>query len=354
MCTVTQYVAVGAHKQVDEVHVANSPYSGKHLLQIWCMGQLHNDGVSSDEKPHLALGIAHEYGHVWDLQWCPRGSFISSDAPRAANGQEADELSRLGLLAVAFGNGHMQIFSVPHPTSLAKAVGRDFPLFVKLTPVFDCSLLSGSLIWKLSWCSAYNCQYILTGCSDGTFAVWKLDDTPIEQQQVVVNTLPAVVRSYNEVSNTNINEGHTNAQHHEAATTPKKIPISKIPILHRAAHRCTSSVRWVAEYFDETIVEGLQNLFVTAGSSTIKIWELSSAHDTPVHSENVGKDPVVDMKWSGWNYPALLCGHDEGSFVHRLWSGKHLAFSFAATVWVNSIRDVCYVLNGMELKQRTR
>jgi hypothetical protein len=47
------------------------------------------------------------------------------------------------------------------------SIEKGYPLIVRMKPVFQCSLSSGSLIWKLSWCSAYDCQYILTGCSDG-------------------------------------------------------------------------------------------------------------------------------------------------------------------------------------------
>jgi hypothetical protein len=92
---------------------------------------------------------------------------------------------------------------------------------------------------------------------------------------------------------------------------------------------------------------------------------LSSAHDSPIHCENVGKgnglsfiiffslrekeerhilkrvkiyyyqDPVMDVKWSALDCPVLVCGHDEGSFVHHFWSGKHLSYSFESSVWVN-------------------
>jgi hypothetical protein len=78
--TVDQYVAVGAHKHMNELHTVNCEYSGKHLLQIWCMGQLHNDGLPHNERPYLSLGLVHENAFVWDLQWCPRGSPVSSES----------------------------------------------------------------------------------------------------------------------------------------------------------------------------------------------------------------------------------------------------------------------------------
>lgn len=66
-----QYLAVGAYNS-DEYHVFSKPYSGKHIIQIWSLSKLVKGGAPN--KPHLALGIAHEGGFVWDLQWCPKGS----------------------------------------------------------------------------------------------------------------------------------------------------------------------------------------------------------------------------------------------------------------------------------------
>lgn len=70
---VAQYIAVSAYNS-DEYHVFSKPYSGKHIIQIWSLGKLTNSGAPS--KPYLALGIAHEGGFVWDLQWCPKGSVV--------------------------------------------------------------------------------------------------------------------------------------------------------------------------------------------------------------------------------------------------------------------------------------
>lgn len=31
--------------------------------------------ISSGSKPTLSLGIAHNYGAIWDISWCPSGTW---------------------------------------------------------------------------------------------------------------------------------------------------------------------------------------------------------------------------------------------------------------------------------------
>lgn len=63
----------------------------------------------------MALGIAHDYGCVWDAKWCPKGCYIES--------KNESEVDRLGVLAVSFGDGYIRLYSVPVPEKLAKVLG---------------------------------------------------------------------------------------------------------------------------------------------------------------------------------------------------------------------------------------
>lgn len=64
---------------------------------------------SFSSGPKFALGIAHEYGCVWSIDWCASGS---RDLKHSKTSQ------RLGLLAAACSNGSAYIFSVPYPASI--------------------------------------------------------------------------------------------------------------------------------------------------------------------------------------------------------------------------------------------
>lgn len=53
-------------------------------------------------KPTLAWAIAHRYGAVWSMEWCPTGGFDSSSKP-----------GRLGIIALGTSAGCVVIYSVP-------------------------------------------------------------------------------------------------------------------------------------------------------------------------------------------------------------------------------------------------
>ena len=53
----------------------NTPLTHKGLLQLWSVGQLSNIPAETDPlpRPRLELGVAHEWGCVRALRWCPSG-----------------------------------------------------------------------------------------------------------------------------------------------------------------------------------------------------------------------------------------------------------------------------------------
>jgi hypothetical protein len=63
--------------------------------------------------PKLAMGIAHDYGAVWCMEWCPSGCYDTQDVevPNC-------RLRRLGLLGAACSDGTVRIFSVCFPSEL--------------------------------------------------------------------------------------------------------------------------------------------------------------------------------------------------------------------------------------------
>lgn len=54
---------------------------------------------SIDEMPYMSYGLAHEFGAVWDMAWCPSGAF------------EPDK--KIGLLALSTSCGDCPIFAMP-------------------------------------------------------------------------------------------------------------------------------------------------------------------------------------------------------------------------------------------------
>lgn len=100
-----QYLALSVlHEEHLHRSASEAAFGSEYLIQIWNCGNIHN-GVPAQAAPELEFCIAHNYGRVWSLVWCPSGCY--------------DE-ERLGLLAAACSDGTVRIFSIPNPTTLTK------------------------------------------------------------------------------------------------------------------------------------------------------------------------------------------------------------------------------------------
>ena len=72
--------------------------------------------------PKFALGVAHEYGMVWGMDWCPSGTTDLYSV------EDQKSFTRLGLLAIACSNGYAYILPVPYPSSIIDRYISDFLL----------------------------------------------------------------------------------------------------------------------------------------------------------------------------------------------------------------------------------
>ena len=101
-----QYLAISAFREENRSRSASiGPFESKEVIQIWNCGPLcYSNPVSV--APVLDLGLAHDYGRVWSLAWCPSGCYD-------------DE--RLGLLAAACSDGTIRLFTIPQPMTLSNA-----------------------------------------------------------------------------------------------------------------------------------------------------------------------------------------------------------------------------------------
>jgi hypothetical protein len=69
----------------------------KILLHKYFNVSFSNESVSF--TPHMSYGIAHEYGGVWDMAWCPSGAY---EPPQ-----------KMGLLALSTSCGDCPVFAMP-------------------------------------------------------------------------------------------------------------------------------------------------------------------------------------------------------------------------------------------------
>lgn len=174
-----QWVALACCPDPDLEHPLTETSSEPGLIQIWDLGTLNlkrGPGEREEEggcPPRLALCLAHDFGFVTDLAWCPSGCC-----------QEG----RLGLLAVACGDGYARILSIPFPDALGSAPpeGR-WPLY---STDGQCSLRlgvpPGSLglvpCTRVAWDVAKGHGRMAAGYADGRVGLFQLAAEPLQQQ----------------------------------------------------------------------------------------------------------------------------------------------------------------------------
>merc|ERR1719357_662486 len=125
---------------------------GSGLIQIWGIGPLTD--MEDVTPPTLLFGIAHNYGEIRGLEFCPSG------------GQTVD---RLGILAAGCGDGSVRIWALPTPEKIRE---RRF-----LLKEADLTLESGDEAGQclcVSWYRGPGHDYIAASFSSGIVCVWHL------------------------------------------------------------------------------------------------------------------------------------------------------------------------------------
>ena len=79
----------------------------------------------------MCMGLAHDYGCVWDLKWCPSGCWQNPDVEETGQGSEVKSDARMGLLGMACSDGTVRVWCVLHPKK------NDLNQGNYLKPVFD-------------------------------------------------------------------------------------------------------------------------------------------------------------------------------------------------------------------------
>lgn len=130
LCEQILAVSVNLDPNCNVYHTSNEskrdPLESKRkpgMIQFWNFGPLRNN---SKITPHLEFCIAHDFGVLYDLEWCPSGcydlTFPSGD----------DKQRRLGLLSVASVDSNVYVYSVPFLDCLCGKVFKPKPV-IKLS-----------------------------------------------------------------------------------------------------------------------------------------------------------------------------------------------------------------------------
>ncbi|KAL0338607.1 UNVERIFIED_CONTAM: hypothetical protein Sangu_1382800 [Sesamum angustifolium] len=118
--------------------------------------------------PRMMLCLAHNGKVVWDLKWQP------------VNASDPESMKIMGYLALAWKWWEVPL---PHTVRLVYPACQERidPRFIKLRPVFRCSMLKcgdrQSIPLTLEWSVSSPHDMILAGCHDGVVALWKFSVT---------------------------------------------------------------------------------------------------------------------------------------------------------------------------------
>lgn len=192
-----QVLAISAGVNFDAVHPFSDLEPEPGLIQFWNFGKLDardyvSNGLRMDTftQPNFEFGIAHNYGLVWDMEWCPFGNTFESvsDYKAKIQNERPNILPRLGLLAMACGDGYVRIMSIPHPASIIKnqsnlsindaykkRIFAPQPIIILCPPGVGPATNNLTGICKcLSWSRTRGSVDIAAGYGNGIVAAWNL------------------------------------------------------------------------------------------------------------------------------------------------------------------------------------
>ncbi|XP_060107240.1 general transcription factor 3C polypeptide 2 isoform X2 [Heteronotia binoei] len=187
----SQYVAISCNQGMDDRHSLVGIHTGPALLQLWELGPIQQD-TGSTTKPGLAYAIATSHGCIWDMKFCPSGAWELPGTRR-----KSFQMSRLGLLAVAFSDGKVLLYSLPHAQDLhacRRAQVTDGPSPRHTICKVQCvaTLQVGSIqagspsecgqCFSLAWMPTKPHHQLAAGFYDGTVALWNLSSKSLLQR----------------------------------------------------------------------------------------------------------------------------------------------------------------------------
>uniref|UniRef100_A0A8C2H2F5 General transcription factor IIIC, polypeptide 2, beta n=1 Tax=Cyprinus carpio TaxID=7962 RepID=A0A8C2H2F5_CYPCA len=166
-----QYAAIYCHKGMDDEHKINKLHTGPVLLQLWDIGDLQCKSRPST-APHLAYALAIDDGCIWNIRWCPAGVWELPSTTR-----KAPQMPRLGVLAAAFSNGTIGVYSLPHPEALAahhQSKGEEMVLTLKMGSNQADHKGQSGLCFAMDWLHVKPHNLLAAGFYDGLVGLWDL------------------------------------------------------------------------------------------------------------------------------------------------------------------------------------
>lgn len=138
-------------------------------------------------------------------------------------------LTRIGILAVAFGDGSLCLYSVPHPGSISSSTPHRSPpsnesldasIYIQLVPFLEVSV-PGTVPASLSWSNERPHRMLSVGCCDGSIYIWNIETLRLESESNACTTTDSI-----------------------SSTTPPHLPLPR-PMRTLLGHEgCVQGITW--------------------------------------------------------------------------------------------------------------
>ena len=146
------------------------------LLQLWsCDLNTSRPELGMKHKPKMKLGIAHDFGKIWCLKWCPSGCETNEV-------NENSYLPRLGVLAAACSDGSVRIIPIPKLSCLVSEEEEPVIYEVKMSSILTLchnginlkDKATNPACLSLSWFRGLGHRVIGGAYSDGNISIWDI------------------------------------------------------------------------------------------------------------------------------------------------------------------------------------
>lgn len=143
---------------------AYTPRPGPSCLQLWKIAVGDQLGLDDTPAPELCLLFCHSWGNAKQFHWC--------QVPHERGEQEPTSLTRLGLLAGVWADGHVRVLDVCLDD---QSTSRN--IFIESAAF--CAKPANAICTCVTWLSPTD---IAVGCSNGYVAIWNIH-TSTDQPQ---------------------------------------------------------------------------------------------------------------------------------------------------------------------------
>ncbi|XP_050079727.1 uncharacterized protein LOC126567552 [Anopheles maculipalpis] len=278
-----QFLAIACKQRYEEYYSCDQlalPRSQKGLVQIWNVGPIQNIGSSKITLrcPQLAFAIACDYGPIWQVAFCPSGCY--NDA--------AQDLDRLGLLAVAGSDGDVHLYALSrsmagneHDSSSLRILPLRPALLLSLSFSIDphhepASDFTGRSVQRISWSREKGHNVLAAGYSNGVVAVWNLS---------VKSPLLAGTKN----------------------------GIRTLLPVHKILHSSSSSITALDLHYSS----GSRFLVVCNADRRLKVYDLGCGLYQPLETLSmVVRSRISAIRWM-LHFPVLVIAYDDALYIDR-------------------------------------